>query len=237
MPPPCRGPVRLALFCAALGRGAHGNFVAMPYTPLVLPHAPEPLRRFVEDTIDKYLRELHCLYAIAVPAQAGPRQLQISIATMLLAVISGTAATLTTIDLEPGAAFVEALKRHYPWDEDPPAGGTPGNAAHILYNVFRNPIVHTGFALKGGRTVKTGRRAYSLDAAALEREVERIETSPGRPFSKASIVIRDDAMVLWVDCLCWGVRQMIERALNDPAQCERVWERISSGKALMLKRR
>lgn len=205
----------------------------MPYTPLVLDHVPAPLRNFVDDTVEKYLRELHYLLAVPIPTKAGPQHFQISIANMLLAVISGTASTLTTFDPPSGTQFIKALLQYYPWDRDMPVDGTPKDASHILYRVFRNPIVHTGFALRGGRTVKTGRGIYPLDAIGIEREVERIETSAVRPFVKRSIVIEPDKIVLWLDPLYWGVRQMIQRALAEASQCEAVWTRIQSGKALL----
>jgi hypothetical protein len=106
----------------------------MAYTPLHLPNAPDPLRHFVDDTIEKYLRELHYLLAVPCPQDSQPKQFQISIANMLVAVISGAAAMLNTIELASGGQFVQMLLQHYPWEEDTPTGGTPRQAANILYN-------------------------------------------------------------------------------------------------------
>ena len=206
----------------------------MAYTLLDLPNAPDPLRHFVDDTIEKYLRELHYLLALPCPKDSQPKQFQISIANMLVAVISGAAAVLTTLDLPPGRQFVQVLLQHYPWADDAPTGGTPRQAAHVLYNVYRIPLVHTGFALKKrARTIKTGRHIQNtLDAAAWESAVEALENSRTRPSHDPSVVIRKDATVLWLDPLYWGVRQMIQRSLDDPAQCNRVLDRIASGEAL-----
>jgi hypothetical protein len=208
----------------------------MPYTPLPLPtHVPDPLRAFVAATVENYLWEVHYLLAIpAIPGQGGAyekRQFQWCIANTLLAVIAGVAATLTTNDEPPGRQFKDALRRFYPWDRDEPRGINAEGAANVLYEVFRNPLVHTAMARPKGRPVKIGRVFPGLSPEALEERVVEIETTRERPPSKPSMVVRDDAIVLWIDPLYWGIREMIPRALADAEECTRVLERIASGRA------
>jgi hypothetical protein len=207
---------------------------SMAYVPLPLPgHVPEPLMQFVTQTHERFLWEVHHLLALPGIKAGGPRhQLQFTIAAMLLNVISAASQTLATADRRSGDSFKHAMRHYYPWETDQPTGVAPHGAPAIIYSVFRNPMSHTGMARSGGRIVKIGRLFPGLDAGRLEERVEQLERAPLHGFSDPSIVVRSDAIVLWVDQLYWGVRTMICRMLADPADCGRIIARIRSGRAL-----
>jgi hypothetical protein len=185
----------------------------MTYHPLQLADdMPRELRGFIANTHEQYLVQVHHLLSTALPGteDAPGQQFQLSAAVMLLCVVAGAGATLSLIDAEPGDQFKCTLTQFYPWDLDPPEGLAPASAAHVLYEVFRNPLVHTSTARPARRRlVKIGSVYPST------RRVEEIETMQGRP-GRASVIQEAHKHVVWVDTFYWGVREMIRRVTADP---------------------
>jgi hypothetical protein len=198
----------------------------MPYHPLQLgDHVPGELRQFIANTHEPYLSQVHLLLSSALPGtdDAPGNQFQLSAAVMLLCVIAETASTLSLIEKRSGERFVLTMERFYPWDLDPPQGLVPVGAAHVLYKVFRNPLVHTSTAPpRRQRVVKIG------SVFPNPKRIEEIETMIERP-GQSSVVREGHKHVLWVDTLYWGVREMIRRTTADQQRCERILQRIKSG--------
>jgi hypothetical protein len=123
-------------------------------------------------------------------------------------------------DGKSGADFKNLLIDFYPWSDEPRAGLLPGDAARVLYEVFRNPIAHNLGAHVRKKPVtplvklKRGGRANGA-GGLTERMIERLEQKP-RPNMSAAVTVRpNDATVLYVEPLYWGVRVMLERLLLD----------------------
>ncbi len=158
----------------------------MAYIPIPLsPGTEEHIEAIVRSSLELYLEEVHWLMATAYPERGPKRHFQFSIATTLLCVIAGASELLDQRPGRFGEKFKRCLMEHYPWSQDPPEGAVPHSAANILYEVFRNPLVHTAGVRSKGRRVKIGSILRGTEDA--EARVAEIETVPDRPFSKTSL--------------------------------------------------
>lgn len=147
--------------------------------------------------------------------------------SMLLTVVAGVSATLYGHEASSGSQFKGLLSDCYPWDLDPPAGATPRETAHILYNEFRNPFVHTlGLRIKG-RHIKFG--GILFGGGDADSRIEDLERSPIRPQSDPSFVRRHDATVLWLGAFYWGLRVMLERMAADPDRMAKAAAHLRGG--------
>jgi hypothetical protein len=145
-----------------------------------------------------------------------------SCAQSLLALIGGISTMLYAHrDGKPGKDFQNLLVEFYPWNEEPNSSVTPSEGARIIYNVFRNPLTHNLGAHVRPRSatprVKLKRAHRKNGPGGLtERTIERLEqTNRLDGISPAIVVRQDDATVLYVEALYWGVRVMLSRLLHD----------------------
>lgn len=199
------------------------------YTPLQLPASlPPELEVIIRHAIeDPYLFDIHRLLSFGdTDAHPTRQQLQISIAVLLLSVVSGVSSTIyAKYDGSPRKQFVGVLCDWYPWDLDAPEGVGSKGAAEILYDVFRNPLVHRlGLRRKRCRAIKIGR---IHPGASRVTEMEQLTERPG---SEPSLVVRHDTIVFWLDNFYWGVRRMIEGMAADSNQCSRAVQWLKDGK-------
>jgi hypothetical protein len=175
------------------------------YRPLPLPqHVSPGLAKLVGRVFDEQLADVH--WMLRFPPNPGTPFLPFthSMTVVLLTVIAGVSSVLATIEGEPGEQFVKSVRKYFPWDVNPPHGTNEDGAAKILYQVFRNPLMHdAGLRIKGMRKVKTGRTS--------KHPVE-LESDDYLP-TQAVPIVRNDAIVLWTDELYWSVRQMIIRTM------------------------
>lgn len=120
----------------------------MAYVNLDLPNTiPDSVRAVIQKGVEPLLEDVHWMLAtvIAEPSDTGPRrQLQVPITHVLLATVAGVSTQLLHAPDKKGtgARFGECLASFFPWDIDPPTGVSNDEAAKILYDVFRNPMVH-----------------------------------------------------------------------------------------------
>jgi hypothetical protein len=194
----------------------------MAYVELDLPDTiPVSVNSVIRGGVEPLLQDVHWMLAtvIAEPTDTGPRrQLQVPIAHVLLATVSGISAKL----LHPpskysGKQFQECLTRFFPWDIDPPIGVSNEEAAKTLYEVFRNPLVHSlGLNGAGAPAVKIGHVLRGTDDA--ENRVEELERLAVKPYANPSLVVTPERRVLWLDPFYWGVRKLVERWARDADQ-------------------
>jgi hypothetical protein len=207
----------------------------MAYVPLDL---PTPLPTYVElvirGPVEGYLHDVHWMLATTLPSRPdGPgRQLQNPIALTLLAIVAGVSTELyqPPEGADTGRRFKDCLVEFFPWDVDPPTGVSNEEAAKILYDSFRNPMVHF-LGIWNPVTTKLGSVFRGSDDA--EAEVEKLERLNVKPFSDPCLVVTDEKRVLWLDQLYWGVRQMIQRWARDPDQVARAHARIQRKSAVL----
>lgn len=191
----------------------------MSYVELDLPDAiPTSVNSVIRRGVEPLLQDVHWMLAtvIAEPADTEPgRQLQVPIAHVLLATVAGVSAKLLHAPgRKNGERFRECIIRFFPWDIDPAAGVTSEEAAKILYEFFRNPLVHRlGLNKASAPGVKIGQVFRGSDDA--ERRVEELEHRKVKPFSVPSLVVTPERRVLWLDPFYWGVRQLVERWSRD----------------------
>jgi hypothetical protein len=191
----------------------------MAYVKLNLPDTiPESVSIVLREGVEPLLQDVHWMLATAIaePSDTGPqRQLQVPIAHVLLATVAGVSAKLLHAPgKNHGSRFQECLTRFFPWDIDPPKGASNHEAAKILYEVFRNPLVHRlGSNGGSGPGVKIGQ--VFRGAADAENKVEELERRTRKSYSNPCLVVTPQTRVLWLDPFYWGVRKLVERWSRD----------------------
>jgi hypothetical protein len=203
----------------------------MTYVELELSDTiPDTVRTVIRRGVEPLLQDVHWMLATVIgePTDTAPRrQLQVPIAHVLLATVSGVATRLLNA---PGKAtgirFKECLTRFFPWDIDPPTGVSNDEAAKILYEVFRNPLVHN-LGLNGARApvVKIGQVLRGTDDA--ETRVEELERLTVKPYSNPCLVVTPEKRVLWLDPFYWGVRKLVERWSRDAEEVSHAKQRFA----------
>ena len=195
----------------------------MAYVELDLSDAiPESVRTVVRRGVEPLLQDVHWMLATAMaePTDSAPRrQLQVPIAHVLLATVAGISAKLLYAPgkKKTGERFKECIARFFPWDIDPPTGASNDEAAKILYDAFRNPLVHSlGLNGAGTPVVKIGQVFRGTDDA--ENRVEELERLTVKPYSHPCLVVTPEKRVLWLDPFYWGVRKLVERWSRDADQ-------------------
>ncbi len=202
----------------------------MAYVKLDLPEAlEESVRSVIHFGVEPLLQDVHWMLAttIAHPSDDGPgRQLQMPIALTLLAVVAGVSTELYSRSGGTGDRFKNCLTTFFPWDVDPPSGASKEEAAKILYDVFRNPLIHKlGLNRATGPVVKIG-QVFRGTSDAEQRVVE-LEGRSDKPFSKPCLVVTPEKRVLWLDPFYWGVRKLVERWSRDASETSHAHERFT----------
>ena len=204
----------------------------MTYVKLDLPHSlPDSVRIVIRQGIDPLLQDVHWMLATVVgePTDiAPPRQLQLPIAHVLLATVAGVSTKLFHAPEKTGTGdrFKACLIEHFPWDIDPPIGVSKDEAAKILYDVFRNPMVHRlGLNKASDPAVKIGQVFRGTDDA--ENRVEKLECLTVKPSSEPCLVVTPEKRVLWLDPFYWGVRKLVERWSRDEFQVSKADKKFS----------
>ena len=195
----------------------------MAFVPLVLSDSlPDSVNTVIRTGVEPLLQDVRWMLATAIgrPSEfEPPRQLQLPIAMMLLATVDGVSKQLFRPEgnMGGGKRFKECLNRYFPWDIDPPTGVSSEEAAIILYETFRNSLVHfLGLHRTKSPDVQIIQSFPGSDDA--EVGVECLERSKCKPVSEPCLVVTPDKRQLWLDPLYWGVRTLVERWSHDNAQ-------------------
>lgn len=204
----------------------------MAFTELELPDAlPASVRTVIRDGVEPLLQDVHWMLAtvIAAPTDTAPRrQLQVPIAHVLLATVAGISTQLLHAPGKgTGVRFKDCVTRFFPWDIDPPKGVSNNEAAKILYDVFRNPMVHfLGLNKAGDPVVKIGQVFRGTEDA--EQRVEQLERLTVKPYSDPCLVVTPEKRVLWLDSFYWGVRKLVERWSRDADEISHADQRFTN---------
>ena len=195
----------------------------MAYVPLNLSNSlPDSVHTIIRKGVEPQLEDVHWMLATAIhrPSEFGPpRQLQVPVALVLLATVDGVSTRLFHPEecMKTGKRFKECLNRYFPWDIDPPTGVSSEEAAKILYDTFRNPLVHfLGLHQSKDPAVRIGQSYPWSDDAEIG--VESLERSRCKPASEPCLVVTPDKRTLWLGPFYWGVRTLIERWSCDKIQ-------------------
>lgn len=135
-----------------------------------------------------------------------------------MSVIVGVSTTLYEQIGKVCVRFIGVLEEYYPWDLEPKGILQKKDAVNAIYNIFWNPLTHDlGLDVKKkskGLTVKIEHRKTQTkrgrDRGLTEKQIESLEMSKTRPTMPATVTAKSQKIVLLVEGLYWGVRNMIE---------------------------
>lgn len=200
----------------------------MSYTPLNIPTStPSLVQKIIRKSVDPLLDDVHWMLATAVSARGPKQQLQFPIALTLLAAIAGVSTQLLWVEksTNTGERFRTVLRDYYPWEMDSPQGASKKDAVSVLYDVYRNPLMHNlGLRTETTYQIKIGRILRGTEDA--EVSVEELEKQKEKPYSKSSLVVTPEKRVLWLDPFYWAVRKTIESWATDSEQVTHAAERL-----------
>lgn len=197
----------------------------MAYFPLALPdELPETVCTVIRRGVEPMLEDIRWMLSTPtgrLGTSGLPRQLQVPVALMLLATLEGVAAKLFQPERKMNGRerFKECLKRYFPWDVDPPTGESQEKAGDILYDAFRNPLIHR-LGLHDSKSPAAG-IVLGFPGDGAESSLERLERSRGKPISEPCLVVTPHRRTLWLEPLYWGVRILVERWSCDTTQVAR----------------
>lgn len=208
----------------------------MAYVQLNLPDTlPESVRSAIRVGVEPLFQDVHWMLSTTIggPSDTEPgRQLQVPIAHTLLAAVAGISTKLYCDaggDGRTGSRFKNCLTTFFPWDLDPPTGVPKEKAAKILYETFRNPLVHYLGLNPAKSAVKIGQVFRGTDDAEIR--VEELERQTSKPYSEPCLVVTTETQVLWLDPLYWGIRILVERLCCDTVEISHANNRLTSSKA------
>ena len=185
-------------------------------------------QQLVRDQLDMQLADVHAMLRLPIDDDPGLRAgCNLAATQILLSVVSGVSTTLFRPSAlvrrgNRGERFKDRLTRHYPWDQelDAPGRRSGGDAAADLYDLFRNPLVHS-LGVVHTDTNPSGRMLLVVKATMLEAEIVGLEYSGSRadPWLEPTLILEGRALKLRVRSLYWGTRQMIEQVLQTTEAC------------------
>jgi hypothetical protein len=195
----------------------------MAYKPLAPTIAlPPHVKRLMWKLERHYLTPAHALFRLPIPNYRIEGQFHFTIANVLLSAVAGLSTTLYAQAGGNGSRFRWLLEHYYPFADEPASAPSKHETAATLWSVFRNPLAHDlGFDIeKKSKTPETKylRKLTSSNRGVrglTERMIERLEDHSARPSPTATVQIRADATVLYVDIFYWGVRRMAESLFSD----------------------
>ena len=209
----------------------------MAYVPLILPNSlPASVRMVIEIGVEPPLSDVHWMLATPVGISTDPvlpRQLALPIALMLLTTVAGVSKWLFHTDKDDsgdndssGYKFKECLIRYFPWQIVRPACVPPEGAANILYEHFRNPLVHElGFHKRGSPNFKIIQPFPGTDD--YEKRIEELERLTEEQITGNCPLVTREERVLYLPEFYWGVRKLVERWSCDNTQVSLADARLS----------
>jgi hypothetical protein len=196
----------------------------MAYHPLEISlTTPKKVQHFIRRYVDMLFEDVHCMMRLPIPAQELRAGCNFAAATFLLDLISGISRSLYSGPGGSGVRFKAVLEKYYPWDMEPVGGFDAKTGSKVLYDIFRNPLVHA-LGLSGERMAigKSALPEYLL--VSLERSVVRPKDGPAEATIRAYPA--EKRKDLLVEGLYWGVRHMVYRLRNDPGLMTEVGKKV-----------
>jgi hypothetical protein len=122
--------------------------------------------------------------------------------------------------------FKRLLKEFYPWD----LSENWRAKIEILYEVVRNPLVHT----LGVRDKARRRQVIIEKSPLIESQIDEIERTDIRPnWVTQAISIMPTHLVINVLGLYWGVFHLVQRLSEDHSQMQEAENRIRQGEMVI----
>jgi hypothetical protein len=206
----------------------------MAYQRLELSVAtPNSVRSFIVEHIENLsFVDIHTILRLPLPEYGLSAGCNFAIAHILMAVVSGISTTLFEPEVKDqrGRLFQDVLIDFFPWDAEPEDILPREIVAKILYQEFRNPLTHSlGYSTQRYRVSEDDIQYKVKRLASSDKQrgpdatwIEHLERSTERPKMSATLVVREDAKVLLVEGLYWGIRRLVERLTSDDERMKRV---------------
>lgn len=191
---------------------------------------PKRVKDFVRRHVEAHFRDVHAMLRLSVRGDDGlSAGCNFAATTTLLNVVSGASTVLYKQVGSERTRFVGLLREFYPWELEGDGGMTANAVAHVLYDVFRNPLVHS----LGVETKKAGSRdelriePVPSDGKAVgigkgghpEDLIEELDRATDRPYWAAQTIRLDGTTkTLLVEGLYFGIRLMLSR-LSEDSEC------------------
>jgi hypothetical protein len=189
-------------------------------------NTPNEVRNFIKNQIKMQFEDVHALLRLPIKQLADPINAgcNFATATIILSLISGLSAMLDNnfdTSNKSKKLFKQVLEKYYPWNLQPPIGGTnPNNnkkqAIGDLYTYIRNPLSHS-LGVKKQNT----HFIYIYKDTLSEKDIEKIEKSlmsPGPAIIYTSNKWGNESRTglnLYVSNLYWGVRKLLKNMTDD----------------------
>ncbi len=191
----------------------------MAYQPLALdPSTPPSVKKLIDRLEGLSFNDIHTMLRLPVRDYRLDAGCNFAIAQILMTAIGGISTTLYRQGKTDSERFRWLLRDHYQWQLEPTHDVAPDEAARIVYQVFRNPLIHDlGLDLHGRSTgikVKV-KRLQRSQGGLTERWIENLERGPTRPRMSSVVTVQSDTKVLLVEALYWGLRRMVEAMTRD----------------------
>ena len=151
----------------------------------------------------------------------------LAVASTLLSLVSGFSVCLYDASIDSltkrgnrGARFRHLLRDCYPWGAE---DVSPTEGAKWLYQVQRNPLVHSLGVQADAIPAWSGIANRQLDGAAIEA----LERSSRRPdwlpplFMKLNVPASTEGTYLSIPTLYWGTWQILSKLCRDSSQMEK----------------
>jgi hypothetical protein len=214
----------------------------MTYRKLSLPDdLPDAVRGAVDAGAEPFLRDVHTMLRLPMPAAGLDAGCGFSILNTLLSVVSGASVLLYSPHGGSGSLFKRFLVDYYPWASEPSRDGlcVGEEAAEELYDEFRNPFAHAlGISVKEQKGEKGQKmralvpRSYLLKVTRMagagepaqsngisEAITEHLESVGARPiWLQPTLIKQPHKIVVNAEALYWGTRKAIEAICRDPAR-------------------
>lgn len=184
------------------------------------------IRRQITDRIDSLLADVHSMLRLPIETDPGLKGgCNLSAALILLSVVAGLSAEIYRNDQprridQSGGWFKKVLADFYPWEQEETLENAilREHAANVLYEAFRNPLVHSLGVFEGSKYGRLKVAKGSLE----ESEIESIERADSRPnwdrltlYTDSSAKAERTKTILTLKHFYWGVRKTIYRVVED----------------------
>lgn len=213
----------------------------MAYVPLTLRSPDDRVNGLIQRVIEPYLTEAHYLLAATRPGEGPSNHFPYACALMLLGTIAATSALDNferTGKKRTGdkTEFVNCLRDHFPWncvsiDDDKfrPQAELVQATCVTLYEVFRCPLFHSGGLVDSMATTPVIVKAHpgNKDIEVAEQRVAELARQTDL---KGQCLMRMEfkRSTLYVDCLYWCVRRMVEQYSLDETHTRRLLKHVNA---------
>lgn len=190
----------------------------VPYREILIgPQADAGVREFVAARVDLYLRDVHAMLRLPLPAVGVEAGCNFAIAEMLCAVIAGLSRIFVPTEKGAGAAF-KAVLAAYPLQHEPAGVHPLAEIPEQLYTIYRCNVVHSlGMNIHWcGRSKRHEiqplgtTKIQRMHASMSEAQLLELEGDSRPVWLGPTMELNGRTRLLNVEALYWGVRRLTQ---------------------------